>query len=165
MAAKSVGFRLFPGVGVPSPSSLRDATSPEVGGKGCSAASLALPQPSWLSLWESCLRSRLRGLIFPPAALPSPSRLAPCHLPQSGRQGLFRHVLGSHFGRAVAVRRLRGLVFPSARLRGLIFPPIDMPNSGHFAPWRAFLRLSTCAGLDLRWQAKPREDSEHPRSG
>ena len=68
----------------------------------------APPPRSWLSLWESCLRSRLRGLIF---------------------------------------------------------PPIDTPNSGHFALWRAFLRLSTCAGLDLRWQAKPREDSEHPRSG
>ena len=76
-----------------------------------------------------------------------------------------RCVLGSHFGRAVAVRRLRGLVFPPARLRGLIFPPIDTPNSGHFALWRAFPLLSTCAGLDLRWQAKPREDSEHPRSG
>ena len=32
-----------------------------------------------------------------------------CHLPRSGRQGLFRCILGSPFGRAVAVRRLRGL--------------------------------------------------------
>ena len=39
-----------------------------------------------------------------------------CHLPRSGRQGLFRCVLGSPLGRAVAVRRLRGLIFPPAAL-------------------------------------------------
>ena len=67
---------------LPSPSSLRDATSPEVRGKGSSATFLALP------LGELSSGARLRGLVFPSATLPSPSRLAPCHLPRSGRQGL-----------------------------------------------------------------------------
>ena len=74
---------------------LRRATSPEVGGKGSSATFLALP------LGELSSGARLRGLVFPSATLPSPSRLAPCHLSRSERQGLFRRVLGSPFGRAV----------------------------------------------------------------
>ena len=149
MAAKSVGFRLFPGAGegfstaiLPSPSSLRDATSPEVRGKGSSATFLALPSGELssgarlrglvfrqrpcplrhglrratspevggkgssatflaLPLGELSSGARLRGLVFPSATLPSPSRLAPCHLSRSERQGLFRRVLGSPFGRAV----------------------------------------------------------------
>ena len=32
--------------------------------------------------------------------------------------------------------------------------PIYMPNSGHFALWRAFLLLSNCSEFDLQWQEK-----------
>ena len=93
---KKCRFSSFSGRGrCPLRHGLRRATSPEVGGKGSSATFLALP------LGELSSGARLRGLVFPPAALPSPSRLAPCHLPRSGRQGLLRCVLGSPFGRAV----------------------------------------------------------------
>ena len=47
--------------------------------------------PTWLSLWESWRRSRLRGqqrgMVWAVGKRPSPSRLTPCHLPQRGRQG------------------------------------------------------------------------------
>ena len=167
-----------------SPSSLRDATSPSRGGLGRPLGFSSSPEA--LLLGELSSGARLRGCMGGFSAretaasgfgiqrlflrrsssfvqpLRHPFGMPP-HLVGEALAG--RCVLGSHFGRAVAVRRLRGLVFPPARLRGLIFPPIDTPNSGHFALWRAFPLLSTCAGLDLRWQAKPREDSEHPRSG
>ena len=110
---------------------LRRATSPKVGGKSSSATFLALPSG------ELSSEARLRGLACHFRQQPCPLRqrlsalphyppfVAARHLPpaggslsRSGRQGLFRCVLGSPFGRAVAVRRLRGLIFPSARLRG-----------------------------------------------
>ena len=97
--------------------------------------------------------ARLRGLVFPSAALPSPSRLAPCHLSRSERQGLFRRVLGSHFGGAVAVRRLRGLVFPSARLRGQVpaafladVPTLSDPRANK-SPTGAFVAALCAAAL------------------
>ena len=95
---KKCRFSSFSGCGrCPLRHGLRRATSPEVRGKGFSAAFLALP------LGElSAKQTERASLLLPPAGLPSPSTpFGVATSPEVRGKGLFRHVLGSHFGGAV----------------------------------------------------------------
>ena len=87
---------------------LRRATSPEVRGKGFSAAFLA-PTLGELSPQVTERAS------FSSAALPSPSRLAPCHLPQSGRHW---HIGSAHADqRKLCIPQNAGPCRPDSQVR------------------------------------------------
>ena len=136
MAAKSVGFRLFPGGGgegirqrpCPLRHGLRRATSPKVGGKGCSAAFLALPLGELSAKQTERACFSVSGLAL--SVIPSG-----CHLPRSGRQGLLRNVLGSPFGKdspgrgGVARQCQKGSGRAKQTERAsLPFPPAALPS-------------------------------------
>ena len=102
MAAKSVGFRLFPGAGgegirqraCPLRHGSRRATSPKVGGKGCSAAFLALPSGEL-----SAKQTERASLLLPPAGLPSPSSLRDATSPEVGGKGFSAAFLAPTLGK------------------------------------------------------------------
>ena len=78
-------------------------------GKGFSAAFLAPPLGELSSVSET---ERARSL---PAALPSPSRLTPCHLPQSGRHW---HIGSAHADRAkLCITQNAGPCRPDSQVR------------------------------------------------
>ena len=61
---------------------------------------------------------------------------------------------GGHYPDSSAERSVRLRAAGGFSRLYIINLPICMPNSGHFALWRAFLLLSKYSGLDLQWQEK-----------